>query len=165
MSEDPFCFLFQLIILSRFDRNSSQLHARKRAVMKAASGSHRISTFTINEPQNTHLEPLRHVCGADLIVLVSHVTTFELTWLVDLKNAFPPQPPLSLLLGSVPALFILILFLLLTLVICISIKVSKVKVATKNLLSFLERTVETQRELVTFYFMFSLIKYFTLIDT
>lgn len=90
---------------------------------------------------NTHLESFRHVCSTDLIVLVSHVTTFQLAGLVDLKDALPALPPLSLLLWAVPSLFILVLFLLLALVVSICIKVCKVKVATKDFLGLLEGSV------------------------
>lgn len=94
-----------------------------------------------NTDKLTNLEPLRHVCSADLVVLVGHVTTFQFARLVDLEDALPPQPPLRLLLWSVPALFVLVFFLLLTLVICIRFKVSKVKVATKDFLGLLEGSV------------------------
>lgn len=89
-----------------------------------------------------HLEPLGHVCRADFVVLVGHVTTFQLTGLVDLKNALPPLPPLCLLLRSVPALFILVFLLLLALIVNIGFKVGKVKVSTKDFLGFLEGSVK-----------------------
>ena len=91
--------------------------------------------------KHTHLEPLGHVCRADLIILVGHVTTFQLTGLIDLKDTLPPLPPLSLFLRPVPALLILVLFLLLTLVVGVRIKVGEVKVATENLLGLLEGSV------------------------
>lgn len=96
--------------------------------------------------KHTHLEPLGHVRSADLVVLVRHVTTFQLTGLIDLKDALPPLPPLCLLLGSVPTLFILVFFLLLPLVISICFKVCKVKVATKDFLGLLECSVSGTEE-------------------
>lgn len=91
----------------------------------------------------THLEPLGHVCRADLVVLIGHVTALQLTGLVNFKNALPPLPPLCLLLWSVPALFILIFLLLLALVVSIRLKVSKVEVPAKNFLGFLQCSAQT----------------------
>lgn len=107
---------------------------------------------------HTYLEPLRHICRTDLIVLVSHVTAFQLAWLIDLEDALPPLPPLSLLLWSVPTLFILVLLLLLTLVISIGIKVSKVKVPTKDFLGLLKGSVrgETMKREETVIMCFTL---------
>lgn len=69
------------------------------------------------------------------------MTTFQLAGLVDLKDALPPLSSLSLLLGSVPALFVLVLFFLFALVVSVCVKVSKVKVATKDFLGLLEGSV------------------------
>lgn len=91
-----------------------------------------------NRTSSTDLEPLWHVSGADLVVLVGHVTALQLAGLVQLKDALPPLPPLGLLLGPVPALFILILLFLFALVIGVCVKVGKVKVSAKNLLGLLE---------------------------
>lgn len=93
-----------------------------------------------------YLEPLWHVCGADLVVLVSHVTTLQLTGLVELEDALPPHPPLRRLLGPVPALFILVLLLFLTLFIStVGVELREVKVAAEDLLSFLEGSVDGDR--------------------
>lgn len=94
----------------------------------------------------THLESLGHVCRADLVILICHVTAFQLTRFVELKNAFPPQPPLDLLFGTVPTFFILVLLLLLTLFIHVCFKVGKVKVATKDFLGLLEGSVREGKE-------------------
>lgn len=106
----------------------------------------RCNCFTVKpvrsyQATRPHLEPLGHVCGADLIVLVCHVATLQLTGLVDLKDALPAMPPLDLLLGSVPALFILVLLLLLALVVSVCIKVGEVKIAAEDLLGLLEGSV------------------------
>lgn len=93
----------------------------------------------------THLESLGHVCSADLVILICHVTALQLTRLVEFKNAFPPQPPLCLLFGTVPTFFILVFFLLLTLFIHVCFKVGKVKVATKDFLGLLEGSVRELR--------------------
>lgn len=93
-----------------------------------------------------YLEPLWHVCGADLVVLVCHVTTLQLAGLIDLEDALPPHSPLRLLLGPVPSLFILVLLLSLTLVICsVSIKLCKVKVTAEDLLSLLEGSLDGEK--------------------
>lgn len=73
------------------------------------------------------------------------MTAFQLTGLVELKNALPPQPPLCLLLGTVPAFFILVFFLLLALFINVRFKVGKVKVATKDFLGLLKGSVRELR--------------------
>lgn len=94
----------------------------------------------------THLESLGHVCSADLVILICHVTAFQLTGFVELKDAFPPQPPLYLLFGTVPTFFILVLLLLLPLFIHVCFKVGKVKVATKDFLGLLEGSVTEGKE-------------------
>lgn len=71
------------------------------------------------------------------------MTALQLTGLVNFKNALPPLPPLCLLFGSVPALFILVFLLLLALVVSLRFKVSKVKVPAKNFLGFLQCSAQT----------------------
>lgn len=68
------------------------------------------------------------------------MTAFQFTGLIDFKDALSSQSPFSLFLRSVPALFILIFLFFLTSFIYIN--VSKVKVATKNCLGFLEGSAE-----------------------
>lgn len=92
-----------------------------------------------------HLEPLGHVGGADLVVLVGHVTALQLAGLVELKDALATLPPLGLLLGPVPALLVLVLLLLLALVVRVGVKLRKVKVAAEDLLRLLQGSVGETR--------------------
>ena len=82
-------------------------------------------------PTPTHLEPLGHVGGADLVVLVGHVAGLQLDGLVQLEDALPPMHPLGLPL-------VRLLLFLVALLVRVCVKVCKVKVSTEDLLGFLE---------------------------
>lgn len=90
-----------------------------------------------NLTAQTNLEPLRHIRGTYFIVLISHMTAFQLTGLVDLEDAAAAHSPLCLLLWSIPCFIILILLFLLSMIVCLGVKLGKVKVTTKNFLGLL----------------------------
>ena len=142
MSVDPLCFHLQLIVLSWLHWHGTQLnddHERHRVNVKDARQTKSLTLAVQNTDTHTHthLEPLWHVCRANLVILVGHVTAFQLAGFVDLEDASFPHPPLDLLLGSVPALFVLVLLLFLTLLVRVGVKVSKDKVTTEYRLGFL----------------------------
>ena len=98
------------------------------------------------EHSGPHLEPLGHVCGADLVVLVRHVAALQLAGLVDLEDAAAARPLLGLLLGAVPGLFIAVLLLVLRVVVGLRVEVGEVKVPPEDLLRLLQGTAGDEVE-------------------
>ena len=99
-------------------------------MFKTHTGSNGGQERGLRNGSGPHLEPLGHVVGADLVVLVRHVAALQLTRLVQFEDALPPVHPLGLPLVRV-------LLFLVPLLVRVRIEVGKVKVATEDLLGFL----------------------------
>ena len=107
-------------------------------MFKTHTGSNGGQERELRNGSGPHLEPLGHVVGADLVVLVRHVAALQLAGLVYLKDAAAARPLLGLLLGPVPRLFVAVLLLVFRVVIGLRVEVGEVKVPPEDLLRLLQ---------------------------